>query len=182
MHVTNILLSPIAGVYADARDRKKIMILTFLASGMITFGVAIFIFIHGEITLVVALLSVTLLNVSSTFYAPAKASVLPDIIGKELLSSAFGMFGTVNQSADLLGKAMAGFIIAAIGAAWAVMLDSFALFIGTLFVLRMQISKKKLDIDSEKTKIHFIKNIVKGWKVIRHEPVLFAIVYIIISK
>ncbi|HLQ72352.1 MAG TPA: MFS transporter [Bacillota bacterium] len=179
MHVTNVILSPIAGVYADARDRKKIMILTYLASGIITLGVAIFIFFNGEITLIVALLSVILLNVSSTFYAPAKSSVLPDIIGKELLSSAFGLFGTVNQSAALIGKALAGFVIAAIGAAWSVMIDSFALFIGSLFVLMIQIPRRKeLDIDREETKIHFIKNIVAGWKVIRHDPVLFSIVYI----
>src|SRR5699024_1441043 len=98
--------------------------------------------------------------------------------GKELLSSAFGVFGTVNQSAGLIGKALAGFVIAAIGAAWAVMIDSFALFIGTLFVLMIQIPKRKLDIEPKETNIHVIKNIVKGWKVIRHDPILFSIVYI----
>src|SRR5690606_23173491 len=82
-HLFTVLMSPIAGVVPDRLDRKTIMCSFNLLAALIV-GITVVLFsILGYFLLLVAIISILLLNAMTTFINPAEASVMPEIVGKE---------------------------------------------------------------------------------------------------
>ncbi len=78
----SLLLGPVAGVFVDRWDRRRIMIATHLGRGVV---MALIPFTNEVLTLVLATL---VIETMSSLFAPAKDSVLPSIIRRSDLVAA----------------------------------------------------------------------------------------------
>lgn len=80
--VPSLLLGPVAGVFVDRWDRRRVMITTHLGRGLV---MAFIPFTNEVLTLVLATL---VIEVLSALFAPAKDSVLPSIVPRSDLVAA----------------------------------------------------------------------------------------------
>ncbi|MFO7777208.1 MAG: dTMP kinase [Nitriliruptoraceae bacterium] len=80
--VPSLVLGPVAGVFVDRWDRKRVMITTHLGRGTV---MALIPFTNEVLTLVLATL---LIEMMSALFAPAKDSVLPVIVSRPQLVAA----------------------------------------------------------------------------------------------
>src|SRR5680860_573533 len=72
--VPSLLLGPVAGVFVDRWDRKRVLIATDIGRGVV---MALIPFTNEVLTLVLATLIIELM---SALFAPAKDSVLPGLV------------------------------------------------------------------------------------------------------
>ena len=123
-HIPDVLFAPLAGVLADRWDRKAIMVSTNVAAAAVVGAVVVVIVVVGHLPPVVAFVAVFKLNSLTTFLNPARASVMPSVVGRDLLTTAQGLFSTARETASLVGSGVAGLLIAVASVAWALVIDA----------------------------------------------------------
>jgi len=113
-----IVLSLISGVVADVVDRRKLMLLTSIAGGVVAIALAVLAFAGVQ-----ALWPVYLLAgfgaAASAFDAPARHSLVPNLVPREILPNAVSLNTAMIQIASVGGPALAGLLIATANVGWA---------------------------------------------------------------
>jgi MFS family permease len=118
-----VVLSPVGGALADAMDRRKLMLLT--QSGLV---VTALLFVWGALMgrpSLWYLYSVAALSAALTALdSPARLAAIPNLVGKERLSSALALNQVLFQVSDIAGPAIGGLLIARVGLVWAYAADA----------------------------------------------------------
>lgn len=112
--VTLILLAPLGGVIADRFDRRRLLQLTQAISlfASLTLGVLSL----GGIVRPVHIFCAVLLNTAaSAFDGPARTALIPSIVPRARLASAFALVTPTREAAVLIGPALGGVLIAVSG-------------------------------------------------------------------
>jgi DHA3 family macrolide efflux protein-like MFS transporter len=91
------LFAPLAGIIADRWDRKSFMVITSIVAAVVVGAVATVIAITGHLPAVVAFVAIFKLNSLTTFISPARASIMPAVVGRDLLVTASGMFNAARS-------------------------------------------------------------------------------------
>jgi len=110
-------ISPWAGVIVDRVSRRTLLMLTQSGAMLLAFILAALTF--TEIVQewhVIALAA--LLGVVNAFDAPARQAFVPEMVGKEDLPNAIALNSIMFNSARVIGPALAGMVLALVGAAW----------------------------------------------------------------
>lgn len=123
-HLPDILFAPLAGVMADRWNPKSIMVVTTLGAAAVVMAVVVAISVIGHLPPVIAFVAVFKLNSLTAFLNPARASVMPSLVGRDLLTTAQGLFSAARETATLLGTAIAGLVMKTAGTISALMVDA----------------------------------------------------------
>ncbi len=121
--VPTILLSLIGGVLADRFDRRRILIVTqsvAMISSILLATLVIF-----DVVTVWHILTISF--ITSVFFAadnPTRQALVPDLVGKERLTSAIGLNSAAWNGAAVIGPSIAGILIAVVGVAGAFVLNA----------------------------------------------------------
>jgi MFS family permease len=126
------------GVVADRTSRRSIM-LTADVARTVSQGTMAVLLITGsaEIWMVAALAGVN--GAGTGFFNPALTGVLPEIVPPDELQPANALRSTLLSASEILGPAIAGVLVAAVGADWAIAADAgtFAVSVVCLWMLRL---------------------------------------------
>jgi MFS family permease len=132
-----VVFSMLGGVVADARDRRRVMLAT---QTVMTLSAALLAWLtfrglsaSWPIYLITALGAAT-----AAFDAPARQALVPSLVPVEHLSNALSLNSIMFQAASVLGPALAGMTIAALGVAWVYAFNaaSFVAVIVSLLLMR----------------------------------------------
>ena len=123
-HIPDVIFAPLAGVLADRWDRKAIMVTTNVAAAAVVGAVVLIVVVVDHLPPVVAFVAIFKLNGLTTFMNPARASLMPSVVGRDLLTTAQGLFSTARETASLFGTSAAVLLLAAAGAVWALIVDA----------------------------------------------------------
>ena len=108
-----LLVGPYMGVVADRIDRKKIMLLSDLASATTLVGFAIFVeAMHGKPPVWALLLIPFALSVMRSSFMPAKGAAIPRLVPPELLVKANALSSATFNIVGLAGLGLSAGIIA----------------------------------------------------------------------
>lgn len=132
-----VLIAPFAGVYADRMDR---LMTTRISQGLLALqGAALFgLAISGAIS-ASSVLALTLFGgVVTAFNQPARMALLPALITRENLTAAIAMNSVVFNTARFIGPALAGLVLATVGAAWAFLLAAMTYVVFVLTLMAIQ--------------------------------------------
>ena len=110
--VPAVLFSAVAGVYVDRQDRRLILIITNLLRG-VAFMV---IFLAQENLLVVYAVNIFVSTVT-TFFGPAEAAMIPQLVRRDQLLAANGVFTLTLNAAFALGFALFGPLVVTVAGA-----------------------------------------------------------------
>jgi MFS family permease len=126
-----ILLALPAGWLADSFDRRKVVLLSLLGMTLTSAGLALQAVLEADVWVVYTLL--TLDAVVGTLGRPARSSLVPRLVPREVFPSAVAWNNSMFQLSGVIGPALGGFVIAAsIPAAYALAAISSLLFAALL--------------------------------------------------
>jgi MFS family permease len=133
-----LLFSLYAGVIADRTDKRRVIIFMQIAFMLEAFTVAILVWLHIVAVWQVLLLA-TLLGIASAFDIPMRQSFIVEMVGKDDLMNAIALNSSLFNAARVVGPAIAGFLIGAVGIAWCYFLNglSFIAVIVGLLMMRL---------------------------------------------
>ena len=134
----HILLLPLTGFAADHLDRRKLLFATQAAMGLLALGLGI-LTVTGRVHLWHVYGFALLLGSVSAFDSPARQTFVSELVGEEDLSNAVGLNSTSFNAARMIGPAIAGVLIAAVGTGWVFLINaaSFVAVLASLGFLRV---------------------------------------------
>jgi MFS family permease len=132
-----LLLGPVSGVVADARDRRRLMLATQTAMGLVAGTLAVLTFRGLAVTWPIYLLA-GLNAAAGAVDSPSRQSLVPNLVPREHLPNAISLNTIMSQTASVVGPSLGGVVIAALGIGWAYALNglSFAAVIASLLAMR----------------------------------------------
>lgn len=131
------LLLPITGYLADGVDRRRLLFITQAVMALLALGLGVLTLLD-TVQLWQVYLFAFLLGCASAFDAPTRQSFVAELVGDGQLSNAVALNSTSFNAARMIGPAVAGILIAAVGCGWVFMLNalSFVAVLGALALLR----------------------------------------------
>jgi len=132
-----LLLLPLTGLAADYLDRRKLLMATQAAMGVLALGLAI-LTICGLVQLWHAFLFALLLGCVAAFDSPARHAFVLELVGDADLSNAVALNSASFNTARMVGPAVAGVLVALTGSGWVFLVSavSFAALLCSLSLLR----------------------------------------------
>ncbi|QAY63596.1 MFS transporter [Xylanimonas allomyrinae] len=131
-----LLLSPYAGLLADRLPRRKLLMATQAAMGVLAFVLAA-LTLSGTVQLWHVYTLAFLLGVASAIDSPVRQTFVAELVPADNLPNAIGLNSASFNAARLIGPGAAGLLIAAVGAGWVFLINgvSFAATIVALAVM-----------------------------------------------
>ncbi|MFC6234376.1 MFS transporter [Leucobacter soli] len=130
-----LLLVPLSGAVADRFDRRRVLFVTQSLLMLLALGLGLMlVFGHAELWHLYAF--ALGLGIVNAFDTPARQAFVSDLVSADQLSNAVALNSASFNSARLLGPAVAGLLIAAIGSGWVFVINSVS-FIAMLLALAL---------------------------------------------
>ncbi|HUG98102.1 MAG TPA: MFS transporter [Gammaproteobacteria bacterium] len=132
------ILAPFAGEFADRYDKQRIVLATQTVMMLQALLLAALV-LTGHVTIGWILVLMALLGAATGFDIPARQSFLIDMVDDRAdLPNAIALNSSIFNGARLVGPAIAGFAIAAVGEGWVILLNgvSYIAVIAALLALR----------------------------------------------
>jgi MFS family permease len=131
-------LLPLTGYAADHLDRRKVMLATQSILGVLALILGM-LCITGRVQLWQVYVLALLQGCAAAFDAPVRQTFVSELVGEADLSNAVALNSTSFNAARMIGPAVAGALIAAVGSGWVFLINaaSFAAVIISLCLLRV---------------------------------------------
>ncbi|MEA2384262.1 MAG: hypothetical protein QOH72_4233 [Solirubrobacteraceae bacterium] len=127
------------GVVTDRVDRRRVLIGADLlrAAALVAMGV---LSLTGEIAISHVVVLSLLMGIGEAFFGPAFGAIVPEVLGREHLVQANALDQLVRQAAArLAGPALGGFVVAAVGAGSAFLVDAGTFVLSAACVAAMSV-------------------------------------------
>lgn len=149
-----LLLSPIGGAFADRHSRIRIIIVSDLIAGcaLATLTGAMWL-APDRVRLVIGCLFVvaTTLGLVRSFFMPAVAASIPDLVSKEKLVAANSMNQFSIQAALFIGQAVGGILYRMVGAPVLFLIDAVSFFLSAGSSSLIRLKERKRELGPERT-------------------------------
>jgi MFS family permease len=106
-----------SGVLADRVDKRKLLIVTQTAAGVLAAVLGLIVSLHIVVLWHVYVLAFAF-GVVTALDNPARRALSVEMVGKEYVSNAVSLSGAMFTGARVIGPAIAGVLIAGVGMAW----------------------------------------------------------------
>lgn len=176
--VPPLLLGSIAGVFVDRWDRRWTMIGSSLFRG---FVLLLLLGVRSAEMVWLVYLAGFLESSATQFFSPANNALLPALVGEDQLITANSLDSLGENSARLIGPALGGTLLAAIGLRGVVLFDigTYLAAAGLMTLMRIQPDQEMIASQSltstESAFASFWDEFVSGIKVVLGRPALSRI-------
>ncbi|MEA2568730.1 MAG: hypothetical protein QOI24_731 [Acidobacteriota bacterium] len=154
-----LVLGPIAGHVADKYDRRRILIITQTAAMVLAFilsALTLTHLIHEWHLFVLA----TCLGIVNAFDMPARQAFIVQVVEREDLLNAIALNSTMFNGARIVGPAIAGLVVAAVGEGWCFFANGVS-YIAVVICLLIMHAERPPSPPSEASAI---QNIIEGFR------------------
>ena len=158
--IPSVIVTPIAGVYADRMNRRKVILMTQIMSMILAFFLAALVL--SDLVEVWHLIVIAILNgVSNSIDTPFRHAFVREMVDdKSQMQNAIALNSTLFNSARFIGPTIGGFLIAFVGEGWCFFINgmSFMTVIVSLLMMRIVFVKK----DSPENSV--IQDLLEGFR------------------
>lgn len=157
--IVSFALGPFAGVWVERLNRRKLLVGTQVAAAVQALAMAALTLTHVITLWEIIALSV-LQGVINAFDMPGRQSFLVQMVDdRDDLSNAIAINSSMNNGARLIGPAIAGVVIAAVGEGWCFLINgvSFVAVIASLLLMRIR------PLNARRTATGMWEQIREGW-------------------
>lgn len=130
-----LLLVPITGVIADRFNRRTVLLITQISMAMLGLGLGI-LTLTGVVELWMVFVFAGLLGLVSAFDAPVRQAFVSELVPPTNLANAVALNSAAFNGARLVGPAVAGLLVAAVGSGWVFIINA-ASFVGVILALAL---------------------------------------------
>lgn len=171
--IPGLLIAPLAGVLADRVDRRTIMIISALLSGIISIGFVAIVLTNGPIILMPILGIVA--SIVRSPYGPAAGALTPEVVDEQTLPTANAVFAGLDNIVVVIGPAVGGLLLLLGKPAIGVSLNAASYFIAAFLALALRVRSHGDAAPGES----IVRQILDGVDALRRTPtaailVLFA--------
>jgi MFS family permease len=138
--IAGFLLCPFAGVWVERMDRRKVLVWTQTAAALQSLALAV-LTLAGVIDLWEIIALSALQGLINAFDMPARQSFLVQMVeDRGDLGNAIAINSSMANGGRLIGPAIAGIVIVAVGEGWCFLIDgiSYLAVIASLLLMRIQ--------------------------------------------
>jgi MFS family permease len=137
--VPSWLLMLYGGVIADRLPRRNLLVITQAAMMVLAFLLAALTFLNIVQPWHIIVMAL-LLGVANAFDAPARQAFVLELVDRKALTNAIALNSSMNNSATVVGPAVAGLTYAAVGAAWCFTINAISFIAVIIALLLMRIT------------------------------------------
>ncbi|MBN3942815.1 MAG: MFS transporter [Nostoc sp.] len=147
--IPTLVLIPLGGIVADRTNRHRILLVAQVL-GMLQSLALTWLALSGTINVwQIAFLGV-LQGIINAFDIPTRQAFLPETVSKENLGNAIALYSSLVSVSVMVGPAIAGLLIAAMGSGLCFLLDSISYIAVIIALLAMNLAPKKAVISKRK--------------------------------
>jgi MFS family permease len=177
--VPGLLLTLLAGVFADLVDRRKLLIYTQIVAGFSALTLAILIVtgvVHVWMILVISFVTGCCFAIAG----PSYQAITVDLVEREDLANAIALNSTQFQFSRVVGPTLAGVALSVFGLAGCFFANalSFVAVIVALMKVRFDEKKTLAPAHSIKDKRAVWRDLVEGLRYVRQRPRVFMLIMI----
>lgn len=161
----------VGGVWADRVSRRGLMVGADLVRAVVQAGLA-FLLLRGSagIWMLVALQLVH--GTAGAFYRPAGSAVVPLLLPAERRQPGNAMLSAVLSASGIVGPAIAGVLIAAVGPAGAIGFDAVTFLVSAALLSRIgRLGQRPPPSRS------FVRDLAAGWEAVRSRTWLWTFIF-----
>ncbi|HEU4414578.1 MAG TPA: MFS transporter [Candidatus Angelobacter sp.] len=167
------LLAPIGGALADRYDRRKILVFTQSSMMALTFVLAWLTLSHRvQIWHVMVLAALT--GVVNALDLPARQAFVVDMVSRADLVNAIALNSSMFNGARVIGPALAGIVVAAIGEGWCFFANGVSFIAVITGLLLMTIDRPRLAIEGSP-----LENIIEGFRFVASSGPVRALMFLL---
>ena len=167
-----VVLLLVGGVVADRFGRRATM-LAADAGRLVSEGLLAVLLLTGSPPLWVFMVLAGVLGAGQALFNPALTGLIPEIVQTERLQQANGLLGVATSTAQVVGPSLAGVIVAAGGAGWAIAVDAASYAVSGLCLLALR-SAARAPVPAEPASL--LSQLTAGWQEFRSRTWLWLIV------
>jgi MFS family permease len=170
----SLVLLPFTGYAADRFDRRKLLLATQAAQGLLALGLGI-LTVAGAVQLWHVYVFALLLGCVTAFDAPARQTFVAELVSDKLLSNAVALNSTSFNAARMVGPAVAGLLIASIGSGWIFLMNAvtFVAMLAALTSLRVE------DLHHKDRAVRRTSGMLEGFGYVRSRPELKTLLWML---
>ncbi|MEO5623500.1 MAG: MFS transporter [Dokdonella sp.] len=170
-----LLLLPLSGLAADHLDRRKLLMFTQGAAGLLALGLGL-VTLMGAVQLWQVYGFALLLGCVTAFDAPARQAFVSDLVNDDDLANAVALNSASFNGARMIGPAVAGVLIAAVGEGWLFLINagSYAAVLVSLWFLRVH------ELHTEARTARTRGSLLAGFRYVWQRPDLIAVLVMLL--
>ena len=163
-----VIFSFLGGPVADTLNRRRILFVTQSAMALVALVLALLTF-TGHITIWYIYLLTAIQATAVAFDGPARQAMIPIIVPPEDLPSAFSMSSIAMNAGSIIGPALSGIVIVALGQGYTYFFNA----ISFLAVIIALVSIGPVLQDSKKSGVH-LNAAMEGIRFIISKPIILS--------
>ena len=166
--IPTVLLALVGGVWADRLPRQLVMTGTQLLSGAAQAATAALLLLgQAQIWQLVVLQMIG--GAASAFFLPALSGLVPQTVAAPQRQRANALLSLSASSSRVLGAALGGVLVAAVGAGWGIAIDAASFFAAAALLARIGVEPA-----APRRRPGFAHELAEGWSEFRAHPWLWA--------
>lgn len=165
-----IALLIVGGAVADRLSRRITMLSADLVR-CVSEGTLAVLLLSGPTPLWALMLLGGVLGAGQAFFNPAMTGLIPELVSDGSLRSANALRGIAVSSGQIIGPSLAGVIVAAGGAGWAIAIDAATYLVSFSCLVRLELPARLAGAPER-----LVTQLARGWREFRSRTWLWAIV------
>ena len=167
--VPRLVLSIVGGVFADALDRRKMLMIINVSLATTSAALAITT-ILGIINIPLIYAIALISSAVSAFEFPTRQAIVPTLVRREEIADALSLNMVGMQVTSIVATAVGGFVIAWVGLANTYWIDFVSYFVVVAALLLMVVPL----VPAEKRAQVGLEAFAEGWRFLRAHPIILA--------
>ncbi|MEH2207024.1 MAG: MFS transporter [Nostoc sp.] len=147
--IPTLLLIPLGGIIADRLNRHQILLVAQIL-GMLQSLALTWLALSGTINIEYIVILGMLQGIINAFDIPTRQAFLPETVGKENLGNAFALYSSLVSVTSMVGPAIAGLLIVALGSGLCFLIDSISYIAVIIALLAIRLTSRKAVISKRK--------------------------------
>lgn len=172
-----VLMSLFAGVTADRRDRRQVMLLSDALRTLTVLMIPL-LFITGHLTPLALGINAFILAIGATFFNPSRDAYIPQIVPQEGLLRANSLIQSSWQFSLLIGPFFAGILLHLAGNVHLFTLDALAYFLSFICIFMIRTPRQSTERKNSTPSLVEIKN---GLRFALKHPVILPLLLITVA-
>jgi len=169
-----LIASPFAGALVDRSNRKLMMMLSDIASGIATIVILI-LFTTGHLQIWHLYVTSAFQGVFQSFQWPAYSAAISTMIPKQHYGRANGMLSLADTASNIFAPILAGSLLGIIGVPGILMIDLVTLTVAVSALLLVHIPQPRITEEGRQAQGNIFKEAAYGFRYILMRPSLLAL-------
>ncbi len=167
--VSQLVFLLVGGVWADRLPRNQVMVVANVVNGLVQLSVATLVLADVARTWHIAAFA-AVNGLAQAFFFPASQGIVPQLVSRSHLQEANALLRLSLNATNIGGAAIAGLVVAATGAGWAIAVDGVSFLVCAAFLAQIRLPSSLVE------RSHFVTELREGWSAFASRTWLWAIV------